>query len=115
MKKIFLIVCLCTSILFQAGAVSKTVSVTAGGLYAALTASEKTTITDLTVTGTLDARDLKTMRDNLTSLTKLNMSGATILAYTGKLGTDTISTTYPANEMPKNLSLIHISEPTRPY
>jgi len=83
-------------------AVYKTVNVTAGGLSAALTTTEKSTITDLTVTGTIDARDVKVMRDIITNLAVLNLSGANILAYTGTAGTVAVSTTFPANKMPKN-------------
>ena len=97
-----MIVCLCFAILLQAQ-VSKTVNITAGGLYSALKSTEKNTVTNLTVTGTIDASDFKTMRDNMLVLKVLNLSGTTIAAYTGQLGTsgeDIIS--YSKNVFPDN-------------
>jgi len=79
--------------------------VTAGGLAAAITAAggDLATVTNLTVTGTIDARDFKTMRDAMLLLSKLDLSGATIAEYTGIDGTVlTINTTYPANEIPES-------------
>jgi hypothetical protein len=82
--------------------VSKTVNCTAGALSSLLTAAEKSTITDLTITGTIDARDFKTMRDNISNLSVLNISGVTISSYTGTQGTyGTSSRTYPANTIPE--------------
>jgi len=100
-KKILFIVCLCSSFMLQA-AVLKTVSVTAGGLATTLTATEIANVTDLTVTGSIDARDVKFMRDNMAKLSVLNLSSASIKAYSGTAGTYTVSTIYPANELPKN-------------
>ncbi len=80
--------------------VSKSVQSTAGTLSTLFNTTEKLAITDLTVTGTLDARDVRFLRDNLISLTTLNLSDASILAYTGKAGTDTLASSYPANELP---------------
>ncbi len=60
------------------------------------------TTSNLTVTGTIDARDFKTMRDSMPSLTVINLKGATITAYTGKYGTqDANMDTYPANAIPQ--------------
>jgi hypothetical protein len=53
--------------------VSKSVSISAGGLSAALDATEKNTITNLTVTGTIDARDVLTMRDNMPALAVIDL------------------------------------------
>ena len=58
-----LIAGLCFTIMLQAQ-VSKNLEVTAGGLKTALTTEELNTVTKLTLTGTIDARDFKTMRDN---------------------------------------------------
>jgi hypothetical protein len=83
--------------------VSKTVSITAGGLSGALTTEEKNTVTNLTITGTINAQDFKTMRDLLYSLSQLNLSGATIVAYTGTGGTaSSASISYLANTVPAN-------------
>ena len=77
-----------------------TVACTAGNL-ATLTAGYKATITDLTVTGTIDARDFKTMRDDMPLLAVIDLSGSTVLAYSGTAGTaGTASTVYLANGIP---------------
>jgi hypothetical protein len=60
-----------------------------------------THITHLTITGNIDARDIKFMRDNMPYLTDLDLTGATIVTYTGTEGTRYGSSyTYPDNEMP---------------
>ena len=83
--------------------VSKTINVRfAGELSTLLSTSEKSTITDLTVTGIIDARDVKWLRDKITNLSFLDLSLVTIQAYTGTGGTANISGTYPSNEMPES-------------
>jgi hypothetical protein len=77
-----------------------TVNNTAGGLFAALTAAQRSQITRLTVTGTIDARDFKTMRDDMPLLAEIDISGAMIAAYTGTEGTYP-SATYPVNTIPQ--------------
>jgi len=81
----------------------KTFTLTAGGLASALTAQEKSYTKKLTISGTIDARDFKTMRDSMPSLTYVDISNATIVVYSGTLGTYSTSTTvYSANEIAKN-------------
>ena len=92
---------MCVAILAQAQ-VSKTVNVTAGGLSSALTITEKTTVTNLTISGTIDARDFKTMRDNMPVLAVLDISNVTISEYTGTEGTSTANTSYVINFIPNN-------------
>ncbi len=84
---------------------SKSVNVTAGGLYTALTSTELNTVSNLTITGTIDARDFLTLRDYMPSLAILDLSGANIVAYSGTAGTLYVDTTYPANEIPQNAFL----------
>lgn len=73
MNKFFLLlILLCLVSVLQAQA-SKIVNVTAGGLSAALTTTERSTITDLTITGIIDARDFKTMRDEMPELAYLDI------------------------------------------
>ena len=80
----------------------KTVNITAGGLSSALTATEKATLTDIIVTGTMDTRDFKTLRDDMPLLTEIDLSGATVAEYTGTEGTySTEVTDYQANEIPR--------------
>lgn len=101
---------------------SKTVTINAGGLFSALTESEKATTTHLNITGVIDARDFKTMRDHMNSLSNLDISKLTIAAYSGTEGTYSSETTnYPANEIPAwafhysdntgKLSLTHVFLP----
>lgn len=83
------------------GQVAKTLNVpTAGALSTFFTSTEKSTVTDLSITGTIDARDFKFMRDSLTVLV-LDISNVNIAAYTGGEGTmGTSNMAYPANEIP---------------
>jgi len=81
---------------------SQTVNVTTAGTLATLASAYLSTVTNLTVTGNIDARDVKTMRDQMPLLAVLNINGVSIVAYTGTAGTaGTSSITYPANEMPQ--------------
>lgn len=58
-------------------------------------------ITDLTVSGTIDARDFKFMLNGLNSLVNLDMKLVSIAAYTGTEGCGGASPiVYPANELP---------------
>jgi hypothetical protein len=99
-KTLLLSILLCVGYMLNAQ-VSKTINVTtAGTLTTLLTASEKSTITNLTLTGPMDARDVKCMRDEMTVLAVVDMSGANIVAYSGSDGTGGGST-YPINEMPR--------------
>jgi hypothetical protein len=102
MKKLFLItLCLFLVILLQAQ-VSKTITITAGGLSSALTADEKNTITQLTLTGTIDASDFTTMRDSMPVLSEVDLSGVTIAFYNGTKGTHVgVSYFYAANAIPE--------------
>jgi hypothetical protein len=82
--------------------VYKTVNVTAAGnLTNQLTTTEKSTVTNLTVSGHIDARDVQLMRDNMPVLAVLDLSGTTIDYYYGMTGTYYgYNYAYPANEMP---------------
>jgi hypothetical protein len=102
MKKSFLLLITMGITLMLQAQVLKTVNCTAGGLAAALTASEKSTITNLTLTGTIDARDFKTMRDSMILLEELDLNGVTIIAYSGAGGPYLNTTDYPANVIPQN-------------
>ena len=80
-----------------------TLAVTAGGLSALLTASEKPLCTTLTLTGTVDARDFKSLRDEFTSLATIDLSGVSIAAYSGSAGPapGSASVNYPRVELPQ--------------
>jgi len=102
MKKLFTFIVLALFSFMATAQVSKTVNVPIAGLLSTLlTPTELSTITNLTVTGSIDARDVKTMRDNMPLLAVLDIGAVSIQAYTGSDGTYLFgSTTYPANEMP---------------
>lgn len=73
----------------------------AGGLFGAMTYTERTTVTDLTITGFIDARDFVTLRDQMPVLSSLDISQADIMEYTGTAGTGGVALrTYPSGEIP---------------
>jgi hypothetical protein len=82
--------------------VSLTVNVpAAGGLYAAMTAEQRNTVTNLTVTGLLNATDFVTLRDSMPVLSVLDISATSIMEYTGTGGPGGVGQTYyPADEIP---------------
>ena len=74
---------------------------TAGTLSDYITTTESKSLNQLTVTGYIDARDFAFMRDKLEVLTDLDLSGSTIRAYQGTLGTNSgYETIYNSNEIP---------------
>jgi len=79
--------------------------VTPGGLSQAIKNAglDITTLTSLKLLGNIDARDFKTMRDSIPLLADLNMSGVTIMQYSGFQGTIGIGNFYyPINEISIN-------------
>ncbi len=57
---------------------------------------------ELTVTGNINATDFRFMRDEMLELEVLDLSGATIVTYSGTNGTaGTSSISYPENEIPQ--------------
>ena len=73
---------------------------TAGTLNTLIATGDKTSITNLTLTGTIDARDVKFLRDELVNLETLDISNVSITSYSGVDGTVSSNTNFPANEMP---------------
>lgn len=82
--------------------VSQTANVTTPGSLATVASSYLTTVTNLTVTGTIDARDIKTMREQMPLLAVLNLSSASIVTYTGTEGTSSNNVTYLDDQLPSN-------------
>jgi len=79
MKKSLLLLFLIFSFCVINAQVSKTINViTAGTLFTLLTAQEKLTITNLTVTGNINNADLNCMRDELAKLAFLDISALKI-------------------------------------
>lgn len=82
---------------------SKIINVsTAGTLSALLTTNEKTSVTNLKVTGEIDARDVKCMRDEMTALAVLDISAVSIKSYNGDGGTLSYLSSYYESTLPKN-------------
>jgi hypothetical protein len=99
MKRLFLLLSL-FMFLYGHSQISKTINVTnSGSLNSLLTDDEKNTITDLTVNGTIDVRDIKCMRDQLIVLKNIDLSAANIAAYEG-VGTSPSINSYASNQMP---------------
>jgi len=78
----------------------KNITVSAGILSSLFSKTEKDYITCLTLSGNIDARDFKTMRDSLPKLQNVDLSNAIIDSYIGSLGTGSGSSNYSANEIP---------------
>lgn len=101
MRTTFLLLVLSISLLGYSQ-VTKTINVeTAGSLSTLLTEDEKNTVTDLTVTGTINAWDIKCIRDQIANITNLDLSNANIAAFEGT-ATSSVTTSFPANEMPRS-------------
>jgi len=102
MKKITLLLIVFFSAHYLLCQTSKTLNLsTAGTLKDNITLSEQKTITTLTLSGNVDARDFAFMRDKIELLSVLDLTNSVIKSYTGIDGTySAITTTYPANEIP---------------
>ncbi len=101
MKKSLLYIAFIVFVHTAMAQVSKTVNITdAGTLTTALTASEKSTVTNLTIIGNINARDFKTMRDDMPLLAVLDLGAVNIMAFTG-VATASGSVIYPTNEIPE--------------
>jgi len=115
MRKFYFLIIMCLTVSMLSASVVKTVTTTlAGTLSTIITVDESTTVTDLTVTGPIDAQDFKFMRDNLTLLANIDLSSASIVAYSGTNGPLSASTDYPANTVPNSAFLIGTQLVTTP-
>jgi len=79
------------------------VNLTAGTLKNEILPFDKANLINLRITGTMDARDFKTLRDSFPNLANLDLSSVNIVQYSGVDGTNEDSYTnyvYPANEIP---------------
>lgn len=100
MRKLLLLLSLFIFLLGQAQT-SKTINVeTPGNLSVLLTEEEKSSIINLIVTGSIDVRDIKCMRDQMPLLSIIDLSESNIVAYTAGAVTYPTITNYPANELP---------------
>lgn len=81
--------------------VSKSIDVTNSGTLSTLVSQvERNTVTHFTITGNIDASDVKFIRDEMIKLKELDISNVKINSYSGVNGTYS-STYYPENEMPE--------------
>lgn len=103
MKKVLLLLALVGLTLSASAQVTKTISVTPGDLYKILTLQEKQSITNLILTGSIDAQDFKTMRDAMSALQVIDLSKVVIVAYEGTKGTvgNAKNASYKANTIPQ--------------
>ncbi len=104
MKKLLLLVIVLFSLGLQAQT-TLTINTTSGGSLRSkfiINSYDTTALINLTITGVLDAQDFRFMRDGLTSLAVLDISGANIVPYAGPNGPMVGAPTgfYPANELP---------------
>lgn len=100
MKKLLSIIVFTLLTTLLTAQVSKTINVTtAGTLSSLLTTNEKSTVTNLTLTGNIDARDVKFISFELIKLTTLDISAVLIKSCSSGGPYDWVAP-YPANEMP---------------
>jgi len=102
MKRITLLLIVFFSIQYLFCQTSRTINLTtAGTLKDNVTLSEQKTLTNITLSGNIDARDFAFMRDKIQLLAVLDLTSSNIKSYTGSDGTysGTI-TAYAANEIP---------------
>ena len=102
MKKLMLLVVTVSVPFFLQAEVTKTIYSKAGTLIFKMTGTELATVTDLILTGTIDARDFVTIRDKMTRIKRIDLSNAYISYYTGINGTTPFNIQYPANAIPVN-------------
>jgi len=88
------------SIILQAQ-VSETVTLSSPGTLGTAVQSYKNTVTNLTITGVLDARDFLILRDSMANLSFLDISNASIVSYSGSGGTH-YPGFYNANTIPNS-------------
>ena len=104
MKKVLLTFTVSCIVILLNAQVSKSLQLTAGTLSTTLSADELATVTNLTLSGTIDARDFLTMRNKMPKLNSIDLNETIISPYSGKLGTLGPGNTYdyPANTIPSN-------------
>src|ERR1035437_3116633 len=102
MKKLILLVVTISVTFFLQAGVTKTVYLKAGTLFSKMTGAELTTVTDLILSGTIDARDFVTIRDKMIRVERIDLSNAYISYYSGINGTTPFDIQYPANAIPIN-------------
>lgn len=114
-KSILLLMVLCLTIVLQAQTSKIITNLTAGDLKSKMTSIELSTVTSLTVSGTMDARDFYTINVEMPRLSEIDLRNVTITEYTGIIGTGTRPVlTYPANTIPQ-MAFVHRENITSIY
>lgn len=87
----------------NATTLTKEVNIVKAGTLSTSLTNNDLKVTDLTITGKLDARDFKFIRESLNYLSTLDIRNVLIESYTGSAGTDTVGIvkTYPENALPQ--------------
>ncbi len=103
-KLVFALVLLQFSNIASYGQISKLVTVVRPGtLSSFINWDERYTIKNLTVSGTIDARDISFISSNFSAIESVDLGAANIFGYYGSEGTIQSATAfYPENEMPQN-------------
>lgn len=96
MKKLILILSAIVLLVWK----SYGITVTPGGLESAMEATDVSTMTDLVIDGSVDARDFHFIASNMTSLKHLDLTNAKVEAYSGKEYLFANMLNYGANELP---------------
>lgn len=96
MKKTFLAILLLAAATPWGGAVE-----TASGKLSTVIGEDAVSVTELSLTGTMDARDFKYISDSMPQLSVLDISGVTIEEYSDREPLFANFTYYPADELPK--------------
>lgn len=73
-----------------------------GNLSVILTLEQKKSVKELIVTGELDARDFKCMRDALPAVVSIDIEQVQVKAYQGNEGTSSLKNNYLQDEIPDN-------------
>jgi hypothetical protein len=94
---------------------SVTLTLEAGNLSEKLTIEERNRVVNLTLIGTMDARDFKTISDDMPQLEIIDLSQIQVLGYVGENGTSWIHQTYEENSIPKSafedMDIVHVILP----
>jgi len=82
----------------------KTIATTAGQLSINIPETDRHTLNSLTLTGTIDVRDIYFIRDSLPYIKNIDLSAVTIVAYEGELDSSLLKSLmiFPANTLPKS-------------
>ena len=95
MKKLLLLSIMCFMVWLGQAQVSRTVVCFNPGALKYILLPDLNTITDLTITGSINAVDFKTIRDSMPALKNLDLKSVMIDPYTGTEGTNTYASNPP--------------------